>query len=211
MRLINLLLESYSCVIIPDVVSLELSGFKGTKITRSSSAQEKRRKKIASQVMSMIEEYEAKYKGRVLRKSTKHYNVDGNMGISEKDQRIIELAKDIRKQTSRMVDIIQADKDFAHLVDETVNAVYLDEYMARRSKIDGDYQLVLDFDEVFDYLERYDIAAKKMDLDAYLPDGMTLLISCIRCNDPKEVEKRGKGWDPSPIQSMSNRRVPPLR
>lgn len=191
MRLINLLLESYSCVIIPDVVSLELSGFKGTKITRSSSAQEKRRKKIASQVMSMIEEYEAKYKGRVLRKSTKHYNVDGNMGISEKDQRIIELAKDIRKQTSRMVDIIQADKDFAHLVDETVNAVYLDEYMARRSKIDGDYQLVLDFDEVFDHLERYDIAAKKMDLDAYLPDGMTLLISCIRCNDPKKVEKRG--------------------
>ncbi|MCI9556572.1 MAG: helix-turn-helix domain-containing protein [Lawsonibacter sp.] len=190
-RLINLLLESYSCVIIPDIVSLELSGFKGMRTTQSSSAQNKRNKKIASQVMSMIEEYEVKYKGRVLRKSTKHYNVGGNMGISEKDQRIVELAKDVRKQTSRIVDIIHVDKDYAHLVDETVNAVYLEEYMARRSKLDGNYQLVLDFDKVFDHLERYDVAAQKMDLDAYLPDGMTLLISCIRCNEPEKVEERG--------------------
>ena len=189
-RLINLLLESYSCVIIPDIVSLELSGFKGMRTTQSSSAQNKRNKKIASQVMSMIEEYEVKYKGR-LRKSTKHYNVGGNMGISEKDQRIVELAKDVRKQTSRIVDIIHVDKDYAHLVDETVNAVYLEEYMARRSKLDGNYQLVLDFDKVFDHLERYDVAAQKMDLDAYLPDGMTLLISCIRCNEPEKVEERG--------------------
>lgn len=190
-RLINLLLESYSCVIIPDIVSLELSGFKGMRTTQSSSAQNKRNKKIASQVMSMIEEYEVKYKGRVLRKSTKHYNVGGNMGISEKDQRIVELAKDVRKQTSRIVDIIHVDKDYAHLVDETVNAVYLEEYMARRSKLDGNYQLVLDFDKVFDHLERYDVAAQKMDLDAYLPDGMTLLISCIRCNEPEKVDERG--------------------
>ena len=190
-RLINLLLESYSCVIIPDIVSLELSGFKGMRTTQSSSAQNKRNKKIASHVMSMIEEYEVKYKGRVLRKSTKHYNVGGNMGISEKDQRIVELAKDVRKQTSRIVDIIHVDKDYAHLVDETVNAVYLEEYMARRSKLDGNYQLVLDFDKVFDHLERYDVAAQKMDLDAYLPDGMTLLISCIRCNEPEKVEERG--------------------
>ena len=181
-RLINLLLESYSCVIIPDIVSLELSGFKGMRTTQSSSAQNKRNKKIASQVMSMIEEYEVKYKGRVLRKSTKHYNVGGNMGISEKDQRIVELAKDVRKQTSRIVDIIHVDK---------VNAVYLEEYMARRSKLDGNYQLVLDFDKVFDHLERYDVAAQKMDLDAYLPDGMTLLISCIRCNEPEKVDERG--------------------
>jgi len=190
-RLISLLLESYSCVIVPDVVSLELSSFKGMRTTQFSSAQDKRNKKLASQVMSTIEEYEIKYKGRVLRKSTKHYNVDGNMGISEKDQRIVELAKDIRKQTSRIVDIIQIDKDYAHLVDQTVNAVYLDTYMARRSKIDGDYQLVLDFDKEFDHLERYDVAAGKMDLDAYLPDGMTLLISCIRCNDPEKIEERG--------------------
>lgn len=189
-RLINLLLESYSCVIIPDIVSLELSGFKGMRITQSSSAQDKRNKKIASQVMSMIEEYELKYKGRVLRKSTRHYNVDGNMGISEKDQRIVELAKEIRKQTSRIVDIIQMDKDYAHFVDETVNAVCLDDYMARRSKLDSGYQLVLDFDKVFDHLERYDVAARQMDLNAYLPDGMTLLISCIRCNDPEKIEER---------------------
>ena len=52
-RLINLLLESYSCVIIPDIVSLELSGIKGMRTTQSSSAQNKRNKKIASQVMSI--------------------------------------------------------------------------------------------------------------------------------------------------------------
>ncbi len=200
MRLINPLLESYDRVIIPDVVSLELSGFKGKRLDRGSRPQNRRNKKIASQVMSMIEEYEVTYKGRVQRKSTRHYNVDGNMGISEKDQRIVELAKDIRRQTSRIVEIIHVDKDFAHLVDDTVNAVYLDDYMAKRNaRSSGDYQLLLDFDKEFDHLERYTLAAKEMDLDAFLPDGMTLLISCINCNLPEKVEERGGRYIPEAL------------
>lgn len=62
-RLLNLLLEDYSQVIIADVVIIELSGFKNARINRYSSGQERRQKKIASQTMSMIDEYLLRYKG----------------------------------------------------------------------------------------------------------------------------------------------------
>lgn len=198
-RLLNLLLEDYSQVIIPDVVSLELSQFKNARINYQSTGQEKRQKKIASQTMSMIDEYVLKYKGKVIKKETKQYDVSKNLGVSEKDQRIIELAKDVRKQSSRVVDIIHIDKDIPLLADESVNPIYLENYMARRSNTEENYQLILDLDLAFDHLERYDIAAKQMNLDAFLPDGMTLLISCIRCNEPEKVEERNGRIIPEPL------------
>lgn len=198
-RLLNLLLEDYSQVLIADVVIVELSGFKNARLNRYSTGQERRQKKIASQTMSMIDEYLLRYKGRVIKKDTRHYDVSKNLGISEKDQRIVELAKDIRKQTSRVVDIIHIDKDIPLLSDDSINAMYLENYMAKRSNTDGNYQTILDLDLEFDHLERYDIAARQMNLDAFLPDGMTLLISCIRCNDAEKVEERGGRHIPDPL------------
>lgn len=190
-RLINLLLEDYSQVIIADVVIMELSRFKNKRINRYSSGQDKRQKKIASQTMSMIDEYLLRYKGRLIKKDTRQYDVSKNLGVSEEDQRIVELAKDVRKQTSRVVDIIHNDKDIPLLADETIDTLYLEDYMAKRSNTEGNYQDILDLDMVFGKdLERYDVAAKQMDLDAFLPDGMTLLISCIRCNEPEKIEER---------------------
>ena len=72
-RLINLLLEDYSQVIIADVVIMELSRFKNKRINRYSSGQDKRQKKIASQTMSMIDEYLLRYKGRLIKKDTRQY------------------------------------------------------------------------------------------------------------------------------------------
>ena len=66
-RLLNLLLEDYSQIIIPDIVIFELSGFKNVRTNYHSSAQEKRDKKIASQTMSMIDEYIIKYKGKIIK------------------------------------------------------------------------------------------------------------------------------------------------
>lgn len=198
-RLLNLLLEDYSQVIIADVVIVELSGFKNARITRHSSGQEKRQKKIASQTMSMIDEYILRYKGRVIKKDTRQYDVSRNLGVSEKDQRIVELAKDVRKQSSRVVDIIHIDKDIPLLADESINAIYLENYMARRSNTESNYQSILDLDLEFDHLERYDIAARQMNLDAFLPDGMTLLISCIRCNEPEKIEERNGRAIPEPL------------
>lgn len=198
-RLLNLLLEDYSQIIIADVVIMELSGFKNTRINYHSTAQARRDKKIASQTMSMIEEYKLKYKGKVIQKETKHYDVSKNLGISEKDQRIVELAKDMRRQTSRVTEIIHIDKDIPLLADETIETIYLESYMARRSKTESNYQTILDLDMEFDHLERYDVAAKQMNLDAYLPDGMTLLISTIRCNEPEKVEERGGRFIPEPL------------
>lgn len=197
-RLLNLLLKDYSQIIIADVVIVELSAFKNARINRQSSGQERRQKKIASQTMSMIDEYLLRYKGRIIKKETRHYDVSKNLGVSEKDQRIVELAKDVRKQSSRVVDIIHIDKDIPLLADDTINTLYLEMYMAKRSKSESNYQAILDLDLEFDYLERYDIAAKQMNLDAFLPDGMTLLISCIRCNEPEKVEERRGRIIPEP-------------
>ena len=197
-RLLNLLLEDYSQVVIADVVIIELSSFKNVRINRYSSGQERRQKKVASQTMSMIEEYIIKYKGRVIKKETRHYDVSKNLGISEKDQRMVELAKDIRKQSSRMVDLIHIDKDIPLLADDSINAVYLENYMAKRSHTEENYQTILDLDLEFDNLERYDIFAKQTNLDVFLPDGMTLLISCIRCNEPEKREERGGRYIPEP-------------
>lgn len=170
-------MEDYSQIIIADVVILELSGFKNARLGYNATAQQRRDKKIASQTMSMIEDYKLKYKGKVIQKETKQYGVSKNLGVSEKDQRIVELAKDMRKQTSRVIDVIHIDKDIPLLADETINTLYLE----------------------FDHLERYDVAASQMNLDAYLPDGMTLLISCIRCNEPEKVEERGGRFIPEPL------------
>ena len=197
-RLLNLLLEDYSQEVIADVVIIELSSFKNVRINRYSSGQERRQKKVASQTMSMIEEYIIKYKGRVIKKETRHYDVSKNLGISEKDQRMVELAKDIRKQSSRMVDLIHIDKDIPLLADDSINAVYLENYMAKRSHAEENYQTILDLDLEFDNLERYDIFAKQTNLDVFLPDGMTLLISCIRCNEPEKREERGGRYIPEP-------------
>lgn len=198
-RLLNLLLEDYSQVIIPDVVTLELSGFKNLKITWQSSGQDRRQKKVASQTMSLIDEYVLRYKGRVIKKDTRQFDVSKNLGISEKDQRIVELAKEVKKQSSRVVDIIHIDKDIPLLADESINTIYLENYMARRSKTEGNYQDILDLDLEFDHLERYDVAARQMNLDAFLPDGMTLLISCINCNVPAKVEERNGRHIPEPL------------
>lgn len=198
-RLLNLLLEDYSQIIIADVVIIELSGFKNARLGYNATAQQRRDKKIASQTMSMIEDYKLKYKGKVVQKETKQYDVSKNLGVSEKDQRIVELAKDMRKQTSRVIDIIHIDKDIPLLADDTINTLYLESYMARRSKTESNYQTILDLDMEFDHLERYDVAASQMNLDAYLPDGMTLLISCIRCNEPEKVEERGGRFIPEPL------------
>ena len=198
-RLLNLLLEDYSQIVISDVVIFELSGFKNKKLSRYSTGQERRQKKIASQTMSMIDEYLLKYKGRVIKKDTRYFDVSKNLGISEEDQRIVELAKDIRKQTSRVVDIIHNDKDIPLLADDSINTMYLESYMAKRSNTDNNYQTILDLDLEFDHLERYDIAAKQLNLDAFLPDGMTLLISCIRCNEAEKVEERMGRIIPEPL------------
>ena len=199
-RLINLLLEDYSQVIIADVVIMELSHFKNMRTNRYSSGQEKRQKKIASQTMSMIDEYLLRYKDRFFKRDTRQYDVSKNLGVSEEDRRIVELAKDVRKQTSRAVDIIHNDKDIPLLADDTIEALYLESYMAKRSKTEGNYQDILDLDMTFRQdLDHYDVPAKQMDLNAFLPDGMTLLISCIRCNEPEKLEERGGKPIPEPL------------
>lgn len=184
-RLLKFLLEDYEQVVIADVVIVELSRLKNARITKHSSAQDKTNKKVSSRIMSMIDEYMRKYKGKIIKKSTGQYDVSGN------DQRIIELAKDTRKQTSRAVEIIHFDKDFPLFADASITPVYLENYMAGRADAGTNYQKILNLDMEFNNLEQYEAEISKMNLDACLPDGMTLLISTIRCNEPNKTNERG--------------------
>ena len=192
-RLIDFLLEDYEIVIIPDVVQKELSRKKNIRVEGDLTAEQKKNRKQASQIMSSILEYmELKEtKDRVIRMDTSKYDVSLYPEESKDDGRIIELAKDVEIKRSRPVDIIHVDKDIPSLGGPKIHAVYLDEYMTHRDENKKNLQEVIDFDLVYDHLERYEIAANNMDLDAYLPDGMTLLISCIRCNEPDKVKERG--------------------
>lgn len=200
-RLISLLLSDYEKVVIPDVVFDELSKYKNMKINYNSKPDDKKKKRMASQIISNLDEYlyEYKDKGNIEKKETTEYTVPLDSGVSRNDKLIIELAKDLKAKTNRIIHIIHVDKDFRGLSGNTIEALYLDEYMSNRDKTESNIQDIMDFDLVFDHLERYEVAIEKMNVNAYLPDGMTLLISCIRCNDPEKVEQRDGRFIPAPM------------
>ena len=190
-RLLNLLLKDYIKIIIVDVVIDELSGFKNKKTRRHQSGLVKKQKKMASQIMSMIDEYIHKHEGIVVKMNTDYFKEKKNPGASKKDRCLLKLAEKVQKQSSGYVDVIHFDKDMQLLGDGCVKTVYLKDYMAKRFDIEDNYQDIIDLDAEFDDLDRFDVSAKKMNLDVLLTDGMTPLISCIRCNDPEKVEERG--------------------
>lgn len=101
----------------------------------------------------------------------------------------------IRKNNSQLVYLLyHDDDDTQYITNADVLSLSLDKYILSRSKsIDG-YDNICSFDETFDNIERFDKMFECLSSDminAYLPNGLTLLISCITCNDPDRIEKRG--------------------
>lgn len=188
-RLLEFLISDYEIVIIPDVVQNELSGIKNMRITDDSPVEERKNKKTASQLMSTILEYLEKG-DKVKRLDTSKYDVSFYNDQSKNDGRIIELAKDVQRKRSRPVYIIHVDKDIPSLGGDEIHALYLDDYMANRSNSETNMQDIKYLDSAYNHLERFDVAAKRMNLDTYLSDGMTLLISCLRCNEPNKLKER---------------------
>lgn len=171
-RLLTMLLEDFDQVIIPDTVLNELDYQKDKG----------RNKKIAWQVMMTIDEYRTRFRERLLFERSSHFKHDKN------DAKIIELAEQLNRKLNKMIYLIHDDIGMSLSYD---NSILLKDYIAKRSN-NTNYASFLALDEEYEHLDAFQKMLPDLDLNMYLPDGMTLLISCIRCNDEdKCIERDG--------------------
>lgn len=160
-RLLNLLLEDYCEVVIPDTVQIELDKAKD------------KGNKAGWQVLMSIPEFKKKYPDKFRIEKSEHFKEES------KDAKIRRLAAELEKKEKVDVYIIHDDTGFTNMYDKSL---LLRDYMASRSKNDH-YGTILALDEEYRHLDaEYYKEADKWNLDEYLPDGLTLLISCIRHN-----------------------------
>lgn len=166
-RLLTMLLEDYDQVIIPDTVLNELDYQKNKG----------KNKRIAWQVMMLINEYRTRFSKRLLFKKSNQFKENSN------DAKIIKLAEQLNKKLNKMVFLIHDDIGMSNSYE--YNSILLKDYIAKRSN-NTNYGAFLALDEKYDDLKK----APDLDLNMYLPNGMTLLISCIRCNDKNNRNER---------------------
>lgn len=169
-RLLSLLLHDFDLVIIPDIVLSELDHQKDYG----------RNKKAAWQVMMTIDDYRTRYSDRIIITNS------GSHRTGRNDDAIIDIANTMDKRLNKKVYLIHDDIGMTLKYD---NSILLRDYIAKRTK-HTDYESLLALNEEYDRLDWYQKLAGTLDLNAYLPDGMALLISCIRCNDRDKVDER---------------------
>ncbi len=174
-RILGFLLDDYARVIVPDSVRKELEELKkGSKGNRN--------KRIAWQVMMKISQYLVDKNGFSVEESEKY-------GGSTIDNMIC-LAKELQEDQNGDVYIIHDDVSISVAYKDSL---LLKDYMAKRSENIGYYTVLKLMDEWEDFDE---IDVEGVNLNAYLPDGMTLLIDCIRCNTKDKQDARGGGIIP---------------
>ena len=172
-RLLSLLLEDYSQVVIPDTVQLELDKAKDSG------------NKAGWQVLMTIPEFRKKYPDKFRVEKCDHFRE------KSRDAKIRRLANELEKKDKVDVYIIHDDTGHTNLYE---NSLLLRDYMATRSK-SHNYAQLLALDEEYQYLDDFckDDKIRDLNLDEYLPDGLTLLISCIRYNyDIKKGKREGE-------------------
>lgn len=172
-RLLTMLLEDFDQVIIPDTVLNELDYHKDKDKGRN--------KKIAWQIMMTIDEYRTRFRERLLFERSSHFKQDKN------DAKIIELAEQLNKRLNKLIYLIHDDIGMSLSYN---NSILLKDYIAKRTN-NTNYESFLALDEAYEHLDEFKRIMPDLDLNMYLPDGMTLLISCIRCNDEEKCAERG--------------------
>lgn len=161
-QLVDELGEEYNIVVIPDIVIRELDGIKNSNAGTLG--------KRAWEIIRGIG-----YGKRVIKME---YNGDKSI---EKDEQIIAVAKYAAEKYSCEVQIITDDADYSAFLkgDETVIALHLREYMITKQKLVNMKGLVeLDKYYADDYSDI--IPPDEDEINAFLPDGNTLIISTVR-------------------------------
>lgn len=173
-QLVDELGEEYNIVVIPDVVIRELDGIKNL----NSGALGKKAWEIIRGIG---------YGERVVKMDYK-----GDRSI-EKDEQIIIVARTAAEKYECEVQIITDDADYSAFLkgDETVIALHLREYMITKQKLVNMKGLV-ELDKY--YADDYsDIEAPDRDeINAFLPDGNTLIISTVRDRNHSFVQRKEK-------------------
>jgi len=167
-QLLGLLLEDYHKVVIPDTVQKELDKAKD------------RGNKAGWQVQMAINDYRKKYPDKMVFMISERYK-DGSS-----DDKIMSLARELSKKEHVDVYIIHDDIGFSNAYE---NSLLLRDYMATRTK-SNNYATILALDEEYDRFDYYYKKAEELNLNEYLPDGLTLLISCIRHNEDVRTDKK---------------------
>lgn len=169
-KLLSMLLEDYKQVIIPDTVQIELDKAKD------------RGNKAGWQQLMAIAEYRKKYSDKLKIgrcELFKEYN---------RDAKIRRLAAEIARRDKVEVYIVHDDAGMTNFYD---NSLLLRDYMETRYQ-SKNYASVLALEEEYCHLDYYYKIVNELNLDMYLPDGLTLLISCIRHNyDIKTGKRKG--------------------
>lgn len=174
-QLIDELSEEYSCVIVPDIVVNELDSIKDNN-TNGLAAK-------AWRILQCITNNSQDKGGNVISRS---YN--GNEEDINNDQKIIKVAMVASDEFNCEVDIITYDTGFSARLsgsDGSVKSLFLLDYLATKQKL-TDMHTIKRIDEY--YADSYDDIEKKLgikipnayELNAYLENGNTLIISVVR-------------------------------
>lgn len=175
-HLLLMLLEDYDQVVIPNTVTIELSSLKNQNRNRGLG-------RDAWLVLSQINACLTEYPERVSIEDSGFFQEPDN------DHRIIALAQKLSKKVIGDVVIINDDIDFPLAYDKSIK---LADYIIGREKA-TDFQTLLDLDKEYRNFQKY--GKQQLNLNAYLVDGSTLLIHCIRNRKvPAEERYRKLHW-----------------
>ncbi len=173
-QLVDELGEEYNIVVIPDIVIRELDGIKNS----GSRA-------LAARAWEIIRGIG--YGKRVIKME---YNGDNSI---EKDERIISVARGAAVKYGCEVQIITDDADYTAFLkgDETVTALHLREYMITKQNLINMKGLVeLDRYYADDYSDM--TPPGEDEINAFLPDGNTLIISAVRDRSRSIRQRKAK-------------------
>lgn len=206
-QLIDELSREYSRVIVPDIVVEELDFIKdhnpklaakawqilksigsGSNVTTGNPAGERKAGSYDGQAVKV-----AQGAGR---------NPPGKGRTGNPDAQIVKVAEKAAEEFHCQVDIITYDAGFAARLSghATVKALYLEEYMVTKQNL-MDIQSLKKINAY--YADSYEdmesvlgvTIPNREDINAYLPEGNTLIISVVRCrNKPMNQRKEKIRW-----------------
>lgn len=186
-RLLHMLLETYDKVVIAQTVIDEL-------IIQKNRGKRESEKRLAWQILANIDYYATEYPDRFTKEDNTHFKpviTDSRYANDPKvinDMKLVMLANSLAKKVIGVVDIIAVDIDITSKYDR---CILVEDFVLSCNKTEN-YNVIItlkdefDFDHL-DYYKRNGLL-DNLDLNAYLPDGHTLLTDCIQRLRPKENE-----------------------
>ncbi len=183
-QLINELSKEYSMVIVPQIVIDELDNIKDHNINNLAAK--------VWQILKSVGEYP-----NVVRRDCK-----ADDGAGNNDSKIVDVARNAAEEFNCQVDVITNDAGFSARLsgDERVRSLYLENYYVTKQDL-MDVDSIKKLDEY--YADSYDdiedvlgiTIPNEKDINAYLANGYTLIISVVRSrHKPMRQRKEKIKW-----------------